>query len=53
MSDPILAPLPLLKSGHKQLSWRLELYYISETILRPDGVTDLGICAIRLLPKGM
>jgi len=26
---------------------RLELYYIPETILRADGVADLGFCAIR------
>ncbi len=42
-----------MKSGHKQLPWRLKLYFIPETILRPDGVADLGFCAIRLLPKSM
>ena len=26
---------------------RLELYYIPETILRADGVADMGFCAIR------
>jgi hypothetical protein len=44
------SPLPLLKSGHKQLPWRLELYFIP---VRPDGVAYLGFCAIRLLPKSM
>ena len=29
---------------------RLELYHIPESILRADGVVDLGFCAIRL-PK--
>lgn len=31
---------------------RLELYYIPESIRRPDGVADLGFCAIRLPVAG-